>query len=137
MVLGFCQMTGALDGQWWRPSRGRHVLPRAMDNDANERVGTEADGPEDAWWAALAKRAIHPVEVQIIEALAASKTPLPATDLGGRVSTKLKDAQLVPHMRRLRRLEAIEVAGAQRGKRPVDIRYRLAPLRRRNGDQLA
>lgn len=100
-----------------------------MDDKANER----ARGPEDAWWAALARRAIHPVEVQIIEALAASETPLPVTDLRGGVSTRLKETQLVPHMRRLRHLQAVEAADARSGKRPIDICYRLVPLRRRGG----
>jgi hypothetical protein len=128
MALGFRQMTGALDGQRWRPSRAGMHCQKPMDDEANERGRMEPISSKTQRWATLAKRAIHLVEVEIIAALAASNTPLSATDLARRVGTKLRDAQLIPHMRRLRRLEAIEVAVGRGGMRPLDVRYHLAPI---------
>ena len=63
---------------------------------------------------------LHPVQVQIIEALGWIDQPLSASDLAEMVDTNLQRSQLVHHLRRLDRIDAIELLSARRcGMRPI------------------
>lgn len=80
----------------------------------------------DAWWAALAARLLHPVQVQIIEALSWIDEPLSASDLAEIVNAKLRRSQFVHHLRRLDRIDAIELAERPTLQNATSIRFRLS-----------
>ncbi|MGC1853689.1 MAG: ArsR family transcriptional regulator [Solirubrobacterales bacterium] len=69
--------------------------------------GGERRAPE-RWWVALARRLLHPVQVEIIEALWESDVPLDARDLADIVGVKV--AIVNHHMRRLRTINAVTYA---------------------------
>jgi hypothetical protein len=78
---------------------------------------------EDFCWAALVARVLHPVQVEIIEALRLIDQPLSATELlrvfkGQRVGLRIEH-----HLRRLRSLNAIEVAASANGNGRI-VKYR-------------
>lgn len=76
-------------------------------------------------WAALIARVLHPVDVQIIEALQWIEQPLSADDLTRLFDGKPSWAAVGHHIRRLSRLDAIELAETPTTKNITDIRYRL------------
>lgn len=81
----------------------------------------------DAWWASLARRLLHPVQVEVIEALRQSERPLSAREIAEVVENTSAAALAQHHLRRLRRLGAIDcVPGGQTHNR-IDVRYRLVP----------
>jgi hypothetical protein len=79
----------------------------------------------DAFWAALVARVLHPVDVQIVEALWRIEQPLSAGDLallfGGEASWR----GLGFHLRRLVKLEAVELGETPTVRNITDISYRL------------
>jgi len=80
----------------------------------------------DAWWASLARRVLHRVQVEIIEALRQSDRPLSARDLAEILEGTAPGHLAHHHLPRLRRVGAI--ASAQ-GPMPCDVTlipYRLA-----------
>lgn len=79
----------------------------------------------DAWWASLARRVLHPVQVQIVEALQRSDRPLSAAELAEIVDTEQKPSQLVHHLRRLQHIGAVEVAERPALRNATNIRFRL------------
>lgn len=81
---------------------------------------------DDAWWAALAVSFLHPVQVQIIEALRWIDRPLSAGDLAEVVDTRLKRPQLVHHLRRLTHIHALEVDRPATLKDAFEAPFRLA-----------
>ncbi len=70
-------------------------------------------------------RVLHPVDVQIIEALNWSEQPLSAGDLKLFFDDKVSWHSLCRHLRRLARLEAVELVDVPTIQRITDIRYRL------------
>jgi hypothetical protein len=76
-------------------------------------------------WAALVAHALHPVDVQIIEALQQIEQPLSADDLTQLFDGKPSWAVVGRHMRRLTMLDAIELAETPTTRKITDIRYRL------------
>jgi DNA-binding transcriptional ArsR family regulator len=87
-------------------------------------VSDDGDQITDDWWASLAKRLLHPVQVQIIEALRQSDDSFSAHDLAETVEGQTATA-ISYHLRRLRTLGAIAYAEAPQGKNPLDMRFRL------------
>jgi DNA-binding transcriptional ArsR family regulator len=79
----------------------------------------------DSWWAALARRLLHRTQVEIIEALRQSDGPMSARDLSGVIEGTEPGYLAQHHLRRLRKLGAIEYAGDQASRNPVDAPYRL------------
>jgi hypothetical protein len=86
---------------------------------------------DDFCWAALVARILHPVQVQIIEALRWIGEPLSAGDLAGLFDNEPSWATLGHHLRRLFKLEAVEYAEAPSPQNVTDIAFRLA-VRQRN-----
>jgi hypothetical protein len=79
-------------------------------------------------WEALVARVLHPVDVQIIEALLWIGQPLSAGDL-----TQLFDddrwALFGRHLRRLAKLDAVELGETPTLGNVADVSYRLAVKR--------
>lgn len=63
--------------------------------------------PPDTWWAAKAKRILHPVQHRIIEVLWGAAMPLDAVELAVMVGHKSID----DHLDRLLAIQAIAYAG--------------------------
>lgn len=79
----------------------------------------------DSWWAALAHRLLHRTQVEIIEALQQSDGPMSARDLSDVIQGVEPGHFVQHHLRRLRKLGAIEYAGDQASRNPMDVPYRL------------
>jgi DNA-binding transcriptional ArsR family regulator len=78
----------------------------------------------DAWWAALAVRLLHPVQIEIIEAMGRMGQPMSLRDLSGIV-TDVEWVHLDYHVGRLRRLGALKFSGPRQGDSVMDVRYQL------------
>jgi len=78
----------------------------------------------DAWWAERAKRFLHPVQVQIIEAFQTADQPLSVRNLS-EVFADTEPVKLDHHVGRLRQLGALELVGGKPGVGFMDVRYRL------------
>jgi hypothetical protein len=69
------------------------------------------DGAPDGFWAALAARLLHPIQVQIIEAMAWIDLPVSASDLVNVFSREERLSAIAYHVRRLDSLGALAPAG--------------------------
>jgi len=79
----------------------------------------------DAWWASLARRLLHCDQVEVIKALRQSDRPLSAREIA-EVMENTSAARLAQHhLRRLRRLDAIDYADGKESRGRIDVRYRL------------
>jgi predicted MarR family transcription regulator len=76
-------------------------------------------------WAALVARVLHPVDVAIIEAFEWIEQPLSAGDLSEVFDSKWPLAKVTYHIRRLHKLDAIELSATPTMKNIADVRYRL------------
>lgn len=76
-------------------------------------------------WAALVARVLHSTDVQIIEAFQWIEEPLSASDLTQLFDGKPSWVVVGRHMRRLVKLDAIELDEAPTTRNITDIRYRL------------
>jgi len=77
-------------------------------------------------WSYLAARLIHPVQVEIIEALRWIDRPLSATDFIFVFGGKRTGLRIEHHLRRLRKLGVVVLHDAERGGIPAISRlYRL------------
>jgi predicted ArsR family transcriptional regulator len=80
----------------------------------------------DAWWAAVARRVLHRIQVEVIEAMQQTEEPMSARDLA-KVVTSVEPGTLARHhLRRLRALGVVEYAGGQAPRSSIDAPYRLA-----------
>jgi len=86
--------------------------------------GDGAQTPEFCW-GDLVARVLHPLDVQIIEALRWVEQPLSAGDLSQLFDCEPSWASLGHHMRRLAKLDAIELGETPTTQNITDIRYRL------------
>jgi hypothetical protein len=91
--------------------------------------GSNADerkGLTDSWWAALARRLLHRVQVEAIDAMQETEEPMSARDLAKVIVGVEPGALAHHHLRRLRVLGVVEYAGGRTPPRdPIDIPYRL------------
>jgi len=80
----------------------------------------------DAFWAAMVATVLHPVEVEIIEAMRWIGRPLTATDLLHVFEARRSDLRIERRLRRLRKLGAVapEDSGMARGPL-TQLRYHL------------
>jgi hypothetical protein len=90
----------------------------------------EQDG--DFYWGALAARLLHPVQVEIIEALRWIGRPLSATDFVYIFGGRRAGLRIEYHLRRLTKLEAVAPAkigraGASAAERPYRLVNRPRP----------
>jgi hypothetical protein len=79
----------------------------------------------DAWWAALARRLLHRLQVAIIDAMGRTEGPMSARDLAKVIAGVEPGALANHHLRRLRALGVVEYAGGQVPRNPLDTPYRL------------
>ena len=83
----------------------------------------------DAWWARLAGKLLHPVQVGIVEAFSCVGLPLCVRDLAETIDD-VEPVNLDYHVGRLRNLGALRVARLpQTGQGFMDIYYELTPER--------
>lgn len=80
---------------------------------------------DDSWWAALARRLLHRIQVEVIEAMQAVDGPMSARDLAKVIADVEPDTLANHHLRRLRKLGAIAAAGGEVSRNPLDTSYRL------------
>lgn len=88
-------------------------------------VNDETPPIPDAWWASLAHRLLHPVQVEAIEALRQGDRPLSAREIAEVVESASAAALAQHHLRRLRRLGAIDCIHGEQPRNRIDVRYRL------------
>jgi DNA-binding transcriptional ArsR family regulator len=86
---------------------------------------TEERAGDDAWWAALVIALLHPVQVQIIEALRWIDRPLSVRDLAEVVDTE-QAPHLLHHLRRLIYINAVQVERTATLTEALQVPYRLA-----------
>jgi hypothetical protein len=83
----------------------------------------------DAWWAMLAGKLLHPIQVEIVETFSCVGLPLCVRDLAGVVDD-IEPVNLDYHVGRLRNLGALQIArSSQAGKGFMDVYYELTPER--------
>lgn len=95
---------------------------RDQDNSGHSDSGQIPD----AWWASLARRLLHRVQVEVIEALRRSDRPLSARDLAEIVEGTGAGHLARHHLRRLRKIGAIAYAKGPRPRSATEIPYELA-----------
>jgi DNA-binding transcriptional ArsR family regulator len=113
------------------PFRARHIGTGFM----RENGDTEHDDGTlitDAWWAALVADLLHPIQVQIIEALRWIDQPLSAGDLSETVDD-VEPARFDYHLGRLKKLGALDCGLVPPGTGFMDVHYRLVVGRSRRG----
>jgi hypothetical protein len=86
---------------------------------------------EDFCWGELAARVLHPVQVEIIEALRWIDRPLTAIDLLNVLDGKRLGLRIEHHLKRLTRLDAL--VSADEGKLRTPMRQRAYRLAKRPG----
>lgn len=86
----------------------------------------EVERADEFAWEGLVARVLHPVDVQIIEALQWIGEPLSASDLTQLFEKNVSRARVCHHMRRLTRLRAVQLAETPTMQNAIDISYRLA-----------
>jgi DNA-binding transcriptional ArsR family regulator len=88
-------------------------------------VSDEIPPISDAWWASLARCLLHPVQVEVVKALRQSGRPLSAREMAefGEIASAAHLAR--HHLRRLRKVGAIDYAYGETPSNLIDIRYRL------------
>lgn len=79
----------------------------------------------DAWWATVARRLLHRIQVEVIEAMQQAEQPMSARDLAKVIAGVEPGAFAHHHLRRLRALGVIEYTGSQAPRNPIDATYRL------------
>lgn len=80
---------------------------------------------DDSWWAVLARRLLHRIQVEIIEALQLSEKSMSARELSLAIDGVEAAYLAQHHLPRLRRIGAVAYAGGQPSPNPVDVHYRL------------
>lgn len=100
--------------------------PGFCDQRAKRQVTTDQPSPDTFDWAGLVARTLHPIEVQIIEAMQWLDQPLSAGDLAQLFDEAVPWPVLCRHFRRLTKLEAIELAEPATERNISSVTYRLA-----------
>jgi Helix-turn-helix domain len=81
----------------------------------------------DEFWLDLPEAALHPVRVQLVEALRWIEEPLSAAALISVCDGTLRRPEVVHHLRRLEALNIVEPAEKQTARHRIDTPYRLVP----------
>jgi hypothetical protein len=80
---------------------------------------------EHGFWESLLGRLLHPVQVQIIEAMLSIDRPLSAVELERVFEKKVNLSTVAYHVRRLADLDVVAPAGTRRVRGAVQRFYRL------------
>jgi DNA-binding transcriptional ArsR family regulator len=80
---------------------------------------------DDSWWAAVARRLLHPIQVEIIEAMQRVEGPMSARALAKVIADVEPGTLANHHLRRLRKLGVISSAAGEVSRNPLDTPYRL------------
>lgn len=91
----------------------------------NSSNASERGELPDSWWAALARRLLHRVQVEVIEAMEGTEGSMSARDLAGVIEGVEPSALARHHLRRLRVLGVVEYAGGLPPRNSLDTPYRL------------
>jgi hypothetical protein len=113
------------DGEWWPPLG---VCDSSILVHLPSMWCASGEMTEDAsgfCWEALTARVLHPVDVQIVEAFQWIAQPLSANDLRQLFDDAVPWSSLRHHIRRLAKLNAIELDETPTIGNITDIRYRL------------
>lgn len=98
-----------------------------MADQDNSKDGKDDGQLGDTWWATVAVRALHPIQIQIVEALRWIGEPLAVSDLG-EIVEEVEWVRLNHHIRRLSKLRAIMHAEAPSPANVMNLRYRLVTV---------
>lgn len=79
----------------------------------------------DSWWAAVARRLLHRIQVEIVEAMQRTEGPMSARDLAKVIAGAESGTLARHHLRRLRVLGVVEYAGGHVPRDSIDAPYRL------------
>jgi hypothetical protein len=120
----------------WQPDPGRRMVATARGPPQKQDsvrakvvrprpVSDETSPIPDAWWASLAHRLLHPVQVEVIKTLRQSDRPLSAREIAELVESTSAAHLARQHLRRLRKVGAIDYAYGETPSNAIDIRYRL------------
>ena len=74
----------------------------------------------------MARRLLHPVQVEVIETLRQGDRPMSAREIATLVESASPASLAHHHLKRLRRIGAIDYAYGEKPRNSIDIRYRLA-----------
>lgn len=92
----------------------------------------DSEPTRDAFWAKLAVRLPHPVQVQVIEAFRYTGQPLTTRDLSEIVGG-VEPVHLDYHLGRLRTVGVLDCGLVHPGTGFMDVRYQLIGARDRRG----
>jgi hypothetical protein len=81
--------------------------------------GDDNGHAEGSFWAALAARAIHPIQVEIIEAMRWIDRPLTATDLSRVLEEQRAGLRIDRRLRQLARLDAVALDDNGKARGPI------------------
>lgn len=73
----------------------------------------------------MARRLLHRIQVEVIEAMQVSDGPMSAHDLSGAIKGAEPAYLAQHHLPRLRKIGAVTYAGGQASRNSVDTPYRL------------
>lgn len=103
-----------------------------MHSEVNSGSAREDGERGEFCWGALAARVVHPVQVQVIEAMQWIDRPLSTAELVRIFDHDLEMGIVAHHIRRLAALEAIAPTGTRRVRGAVETYYRLETGPRRS-----
>jgi len=96
----------------------------ASTNPSNSNAD-EREVLADSWWAAVARRLLHRIQVEIVETMQRTEGPMSARDLAKVIAGVEPGTLARHHLRRLRVLGVVEYAGGQAPRNTIDAPYQL------------
>jgi len=80
---------------------------------------------DNSWWAVLARRLLHRIQVETIETMQRADKPMSARDLAKVIGGVEPNTLANHHLRRLRALGVVEYAGGRAPRNPIEAPYQL------------
>jgi DNA-binding transcriptional ArsR family regulator len=78
-----------------------------------------------SWWATVARRLLHRIQVEVIEAMQRTEGSMSAHDLAKVIGGVEPSTLAHHHLRRLRALGVVEYAGGRAPRNSIDAPYHL------------
>ncbi|MEX0973271.1 MAG: hypothetical protein WDZ46_08470 [Solirubrobacterales bacterium] len=85
-----------------------------------------ASRSRDRWWGHLSAHLLHPLQVEIVEALEWIDRPVSCSDLGHIFGAEQQLTHIAYHVRRLARLQVLQCVNEDRVRGVVKSSYRLS-----------
>jgi DNA-binding HxlR family transcriptional regulator len=79
--------------------------------------------PDERWWEVFAAQLVPPAQKEIIDTLKGAANPLSEVELSEAVQGGNLGPRITHHLRRLRKLNAVDIEVS--GKGPPRVKYRL------------